>query len=386
MKSVYQTNPQSLAGAGASSKSAPRHTCHIECPACIEANLELLKFDSDFSRLLFREASALYLELRKQSHKLKPGTHSTDAQYGEMLGRFFNELRLCDITPGHIRSYQLSRPENTGEVWGGKAGNSIVNHEISYLSRVLKHAKLWAKIQPYYFPLPLDAWSPREILSEDDELDFFSHAASTPGAQLAYWIACITNNTSAVGCELRGLRLRHVYLRGADEISEIYIPPEAVKNISRPRTISLNRTARWAVEQCYKRAIKLGSCEAEHYLFPFREKRGVYDPRRPAGKTFHRKSWAKLRSATGQAKVTPYTFRHQFLTRLIENDVNPETIREIAGHRPNSKMLAWYSHTRKRVKYEAVMAVELDKLKRDRQEPRETEIAIPGPVKSRRSA
>ena len=360
-----------MAGREVRSSKGPAHTAdHIGCPACLEANLELLQFDSDFSRMLFREASPIYLRLRKQSYRLKPGTHSTDEQYAEMLGRFFGALRLSDITPGHIRSYQLDRQENKGNVWGHTCGASVINHEISYLSRVLKHAKLWPKIQPYYFPLPIDPWSPREILSEEDEQEFFSRVASDPTAQLAYWVACITNNTGAVGCELRGLRLKHIFLRPKGEISEIYVPPDAVKNISRPRKIALNRTARWAVEQCYKRALLLGACEEDHYLFPFRKKRNKYDPTKPAGKTFLRKSWARLRAVTGEAKVTPYTFRHQFLTRLIENNVNPETIREIAGHRPNSKMLEWYSHIRREVKYEAVMAVELDELKKAKQGPR----------------
>ena len=331
--------------------------------------MDLLKFDSDFSRLPFRDASTIYLELRKQSYRLKPGTHATDEQYAGTLGCFYDALRLCDITAGHVRSYQMARQANAGGAWGHPAHASIINHEISYLSRVLKHAKLWAKIQPYYFRLPVEPWSPREILSEEDEFEFFSHAASDPGAQLAYWVACITNNTSAVGCELRGMRLKNVFLNPPGEISEIYVPADAVKNISRPRKIALNRTARWAVEQCYKRALRLGCCHEDHYLFPFREKRNRYDPTRPAGKTFLRKSWAALRKATGQAKVTPYTFRHQFLTRLIENGVNPETIREIAGHRPNSKMLEWYSHIRRQVKYDAVMAIELDELKRAKQGP-----------------
>ena len=166
------------------------------------------------------------------------------------------------------------------------------------------------------------------------------------------------------------LRLKHIALRGPDEISEISIPPDAVKNISRPRKIALNRTARWAVEQCYKRALRLGSVEDEHFLFPFREKRNTYVPTQRAGKTFLRKSWAALRKGTGQANVTPYTFRHQFITRLIENGTDPETIREIVGHRPNSKMFELYSHMRSRVKYAAVMAIELDEIKKAKQGPR----------------
>ena len=92
-------------------------------------------------------------------------------------------------------------------------------------------------------------------------------------AELAYCVATITNNTTASGVELRGLRLENVYLRPAGEISEIYIPPEACKNTHRPRKIALNEVAKWAVSKVYQRAIKLGSTKPEHYLFPIRVKR-----------------------------------------------------------------------------------------------------------------
>ena len=352
----------------AQSHSGLAHTLgHIDCPACFGANMQLIALDSDFSRLPFSRASEGWIDLRKSGH-FKPGTIDTDGQFVRALNRFFGALRLCDITAGHIRSYQLARAQNAGNAWKRPAANSKINHEISCLARILKHSNLWAKIQSYYFPLPVASWSPRGVLSEEDEQELFQHAASDPQAQLAYWVACITNNTTAVGCELRGLRLKHVFLREGKEISEIYVPADAVKNSSRPRKIALNRTARWAVEQCYKRALHLGACEPDHYLFPFREKRGVYDPKRPAGKTFLRKSWAKLREVSGQATITPYTFRHQCITRLLENGVQPETVRAIAGH-VTPQMMEYYSHQRCETKYAAVMAIELDEIKRSRQGP-----------------
>ena len=132
------------------------------------------------------------------------------------------------------------------------------------------------------------------MLTEEDEQELFSKAASHPEAALAYWVACITNNTTASGLELRGLRLKKIMLRDK-EISEIYVPAEACKNTSRPRKIALNRTARWAVEQCYKRALSIGSCMPDHYLFPFRINRNTWDPARPASRWYLRKSWDKLR-------------------------------------------------------------------------------------------
>jgi integrase len=296
-------------------------------------------------------------------------------------------MRLCDINPGNLREYQLARASNTLSIngrethpWKRAAGHSIINHEISALGQILKHCKLWEKLQPYYSPEGIPKWSPRDILSEEDEEDLFSKAASHPEAALAYWVACITNNTTAAGCELRGLRLKNIFLRDKDDISEIYIPEDAVKNNSRPRKIALNRTARWAVEQCYKRALANGSTHPEHYLFSFRLNRvkkgqrasvgnAKYDPARPATRWFLRKSWDKLRKATGFQNLNPHDLRHQCITRLLENGVEPETVRAIAGH-VTEQMMQYYSHHRRQTKYDAVMAIELNKKDRIKPGPR----------------
>lgn len=331
--------------------------------------------DQDFTRLTFAQAAPVWMELRKRGH-LKGRTHETNLQYIDALGRFFTEMRLCDITAGHIRAYQIARAANRIEgedgaastPWAHTAGHSIINHELSCLSQILKHAKLWPRLQAYYFPLAIPKWSPRDVLTMEDEEALFSKAASHPEAALAYWVACITNNTTAAGCELRGLKLKHLFLRQGKEISEIYIPPEAVKNSSRPRKIALNRTARWAVEQVYKRALACGSCQPEHYLFPFWIKRNTWDATRPASRWFLRKSWDKLRACTGLTNLNPHDLRHQCITRLLENGAMPETVRAIAGH-VTEEMMQYYSHIRREAKYDAVMAIELDEQRRAKRGP-----------------
>jgi integrase len=339
---------------------------HIDCPACQAANEALQVNSADLAGMLFSEASGLWMRLRAQSDHLRPRTHETTQGYLDALSKFFGRLRLRDITPGHIRGYQIARLHNlvraSGEdlhPWQHEAGHSIINHELSVVGQMLTQCRLWHRIKPYYFPLGMPTWSPREILSEEQEEDLWRVASKHPEASLAYWVAAITNNTSAAGIELRGLRLKNVFLRGRED-SEIFIPPDSVKNTSRPRKISLNDTAIWAIGECYKRAIRLGACEPEHYLFPFRTKRNCYDPTRPPSRWFLRKSWDKLRAATGFVDLNPHDLRHHCITRLLENDQNPETVIAIAGH-VNRKMLEYYAHQRRRVKYAAVMAIESKK-------------------------
>jgi integrase len=343
---------------------APDHTPdHLGCPACLAANREIEGVRTHFARLPFPDAARRWMMLRAQSMSLKPSTHTSTLGYLNALNQFFEALCLSDITPGHIRAYQLARIHNSIRIrneekhpWHHPAGHSLVNHEISVLAQMLTHCRLWHRLQPFYFPLPVKNWSPRTILTEAEEERLFSAAAGHPEAELAYWVAVITNNTTASGMELRGLRLRHLLLPG-EGIAEIYIPPDAVKNNSRPRKIALNAEARWAIEECVKRAIRLGATEPDHYLFPFRAKRNTFDPTRSATRSWLRKSWGRLRKVTGFPNIRPHDLRHHCITRLLENDVNPETVIAIAGH-VSRKMLDYYAHQRTRVKYAAVVAIE----------------------------
>ena len=343
---------------------ASEHTPdHADCPACQAANRALVADNLDLASMIFPDAGRSWMLLREQSPALRIRTHETTQGYVDALGNFFGLIRLCDITPGHLRGYQIARLHNSVRSggkdlhpWKHQAGHSIINHELSVMGQMLTHCRLWHRIKPYYFPLSMPGWSPREILSEEDEEKLWLIASKHPEAALAYWVATITNNTTASGIELRGLRLKNVFL-SAEEISEIYIPEDSVKNNSRPRKIALNSTAKWAIEECYKRALKLGSFEPDHYLFPFRTKRNTWDPDRPPSRWFLRNSWNKLRLATGFTELNPHDLRHNCITRLLENDVNENTVIAIAGH-VNKKMMEYYAHHRRRVKYAAVMAIE----------------------------
>lgn len=328
-----------------------------------------------FANLPFQEAALQWMEMRKQRPRLKPRTHESTAGYLDALSKFFTGMRLREISAGALREYQLARTANAITIrrdgasvvehpWRRPAGHSVINHELCVMAMMLRHAGLWERLRPYYSPLAVPSWSPREILTEEQEKHLFAAAAGDREAQLAYWIAAITNNTTAAGSELRGLRLQDVYLRepqierGIDqEPSEIYIPAHAVKNESRPRRIALNSTARWAVEQCYRRALALGSTRPEDYLFPFRVGPHHYDPTRPASRWFLRKSWDRLRAITGLAELCPHDLRHQCITRMLEAGVAPETVRAVAGH-VTEAMMQYYSHIRRQAKYSAVMAIE----------------------------
>jgi len=338
---------------------------HISCPACKAANKALQLTGAELAAMPFDDAASAWMLLRRQSAGLRERTHEATLGHLNALGKFFRRLRLVDITPGHVRAYQIARLNNAMRIegkelhpWYCVPKHSLINHEIATLGLMMKFASLWHRIKPYYSPLPVNRWSPRDVLSIEQEEALFKSLPRRPEAALAYWVAAITSNTTASGMELRGLRLKNLFL--TDVIAEIYVPEDSVKNDSRPRKIALNTQARWAVGECLKRAIRLGATDPEHFLFPFRLKRNLYDPTRPASRFFLRKSWVKLQAATGLVNLKPHDLRHQCITAMLENGVNPETVTAIAGH-VGRKMLEYYSHHRKQVKYAAVMTLEAKK-------------------------
>ena len=339
---------------------AQQHTIdHVNCPACEAADYALRGVEKDLAKMTFREASSHWIALRKMDEVLKSRTHEADKTYINALMKFFANIRLCDITPGHVRAYQSARTMNVLMIgddvtnpWAKGCKPGTVNHELSVLAQMLTHCKLWHRIKPFYFLLKTPRWSPRVIMTRQEEDIFWSRAMLDPDAALAYWVGTITANTTAAGIELRGLRLGNLHLPDSG-IAEIYIPEDSVKNNSRPRKISLNTSARWGVEQCLKRALYLGSSDPAHYLFPFRVKRNNFDPTRPASRSFLRKPWDRLRAVTGFPHLTPHDLRHHCITRLLENGVEPETVRAIAGH-VTEKMTAYYAHHRAEVRLSAV--------------------------------
>jgi len=110
-------------------------------------------------------------------------------------------------------------------------------------------------------------------------------------------------------------------------------------------------------ERALDRAAKLGSVDPEHYVFPFRVRRGEFDPTRPASSSFLRKQFDELRTAAGLPWLRPHDLRHQAITELLENGVPEETVMSMAGH-VSSQMMRHYSHTRIKAKTEAVLALE----------------------------
>lgn len=290
--------------------------------------------------LLFSQAAENWLETRRPYIGVR--TQADYSNYIKTLGSFFGEMRLPEIDADHIRAYQKMRM--------ARAGASAINHECSVLQQMLKRIGHWATIQSDYQPLKLPKESPHRALSVEEEDRLYRIGASNPNWDVAFCAFVISINTTAGPGEIRHVRLMDINF----EERYFRIQPEGAKRDSRIRVLPLNEAALDAIGYLYRRAGDLGSCKPEHYLLPFRLKRGTYDPTRPC------KGWRtalKEMLTAADIQISAYSFRHHAITKLLENpDISEKTVESIAGH-VSEKMKNRYAHIRLDVKREAVEAL-----------------------------
>jgi integrase len=230
------------------------------------------------------------------------------------------------------------------------AGASLINHELGALAQVLDLAGLWHPINQYYERIPEKSWSPPKVMTQEEEARFIRLGSRNQGWKTALNSAVTTGNTTIHGCELRNLRLENLRLT---QLPPMILVPTTVKNRNRVRSVPLNDTAFAAVQELLALARERGSCKPQHYLIPFRLKKGLYDPTRPASSCFIRRAFRSIAKASDLPWVTPSTFRHQAITKLLENGAPDETVRAIAGH-GTEKAMKYYSHIRIEAKKQAV--------------------------------
>ena len=289
---------------------------------------------------LLENAGRFFLE--KQRERCRAKTVECCESNLRRLVEFFGNIPLKQFTIAHFEHYQSVR--------GGRCGPSTVNHELNVLSRILRRVDLWFQIKNYA-PLKDPEWKKPKIFTAEEEERIFRALRMNPNLELANIAFSLTRNTTASGCELRGLRLKHLELDAKPP--RIHIPPDSVKNNTRPRTIPLNEDALAACKLALERASKMGSHYAEDYLFPLCIDRATWDPKRPASRSWLRKQVVLLREVTGVDHINPHTFRHLAVTELLERGAPEQTVIALAGW-VGRRMVETYSHTRMEAKADAV--------------------------------
>ncbi len=307
------------------------------------ARILAMQSPHDLQIMPFELAAQIWLDHHKE--EISERTFKDYEFYIRSLSKKFKGMLLSQIHIGHILEYRKDRQKSAG-AW-------CINHEITTLKQIMEMAGLWDLVGKHYKPMRIQASSKPRVLSPEDEEKFFRVVAENPDWSVAYWACSLTNNTSAFGAELRFLQLKHLFLDQTPPM--IHIPDLRAKNEFRARAIPLNSVALKQVKRLLARANRIGSLKPDHYLFPFRIKKGEYDINRPASAFFIRSAFRSMRAVLGPeySWLTPRCFRSQCFTKLFESGAPDETIISIGGHAA-IKMSRYYSRIRIHAKADAL--------------------------------
>ena len=335
--------------------SKERRTCYLFDTAEFQRRAEkvrttVMSHSLDLKALPFPEAAEIWLEQKRMYNR-----ESTLVCYRDYLKRLvtYFTMPLSEIHIGHVMEYQSQMK--------GRYHPDSVNKDINVLSQIMRKAGIWAPIKEHYHPLPKPDVDPPKVLSDYEETRFFEFASKHEGTWLAYWVASLTNNTTASGKELRMMQLKDVDM---NKDFPVFRVPKNMKNPNRPREIPLNERGAEMMRRILARAYKMGATKPEHYVFPFRDRRTKrFDPTRPATQSWLKGQWNKLIDDAMKARIIPFrvkpdNLRHQAITKLLDSGVPIETVRELAGHGVDSVITRTYYHARRERLREAVTRIQ----------------------------
>lgn len=325
------------------------------CPACDAEKAEILR-TTDLKDLKFSDAAVVCLEDEIKFTAIAAQTHEDHETFTKRLNKFFGELLLKDIHPGHIRSYQKERAQT--------AGAELINHEVSWLSHVLDKAGLWKELKPHVNRLKVEKSKRGIALTQEQRECVLVCAASNPRWWVAYLCTLLLANVPS-GCgEIRKVKVGDVDLK-----NKVFRIDEGAKNNYRNRRIPMTETIFWIFSQLTDRYLKI--CERQnetpapgHYILPFLQtaaRRGKtvvaqgmqsYDLNRPmAG---YRRAWDSLREKAGVPNMRIYDWRHTKATEFMEDpETSDHTIEELMGQGTKA-MKEQYRHIRDSAKLDAL--------------------------------
>lgn len=315
----------------------------------VEASDGKLTHNSNsLARQPFESAADDYVTARKL--ELATASQAKEKQLLVRLRAYFKQQPLKSITAKQITDYRSWRADQG-------VGPATLNAELGILRRVLKRARLWARVADDIRPLKEPVTIGR-ALAEEDKQRLLRTAVMRPEWETAYLAAILCLNTTARGCELKGLQWRDVDLFARS------LTIRKSKTAAGERVVPLTDVSVSALARLRRRAEGFSTVEPSHYVFAafipkftFSGKRVVdynvtgFDPTR------HVKSWRTAwRTLTKKAGLPGFRFhdlRHCAITQLAENGTSDSTIMAIAGH-VSRRMLERYSHVRMEAKRNAM--------------------------------
>lgn len=311
----------------------------------------LTQTSTSLARQPFGRAADDYVTARKL--ELAPASRAKEKQLLVQLRAYFKQEPLKSITAKRITEYRAWRAQQ-------KVGPATLNAELGILRRVMKRARVWARVADDIRPLREPSTIGKAI-TEEEKQRLLKTAVMRPEWETAYLASILCLNTTARGCELKGLQWWDVNLFAKT------LTIRKSKTAAGERVVPLTDVAASALARLRRRAEGFGPVEPSHYVFAafvpkftFSGKRVVdynlagFDPTR------HVKSWRTAwRTLTKKAGLPGFRFhdlRHCAITQLAENGTSDSTIMAIAGH-VSRRMLERYSHVRMEAKRTAMEAL-----------------------------
>ena len=323
---------------------------------------KLHQTSTTLARQAFGLAADDYVTARKL--ELAPASQAKEKQLLVQLRAYFKQDPLKTITAKRITDYRAWRASQTVEKKRGGtlqviqcAGPATLNAELGILRRILKRAKLWARVADDIRPLKEPSTIGR-ALTEDDKQRLLKTAVMRPEWETAYLAAILCLNTTSRGCELKGLRWSDV------DLFERTLTVRKSKTDAGVRAIPLTDVACSVLARLRTRAESFGPVEPGHYVFASYGTRMTFNDTAIVGSkmvafdpTKHVNSWRTAwRTLTKKAGLPGFRFhdlRHCAITSLAESGASDSTIMAIAGH-VSRRMLERYSHVRMEAKRKAV--------------------------------
>jgi len=334
---------------------------HLHCQACLESqSLFATPLSASMS---FSQAADCFLESRKapvsrgRVQYVSPRTLRDYEYYLKTLNVFFGQLPLNQIHLGHFVEYERRRAVGDGftRVIGNRkggeripspAGANKIRSEIALAQRILRRAGCWTEdMKENYLPLQQTDSDVPKALSPDEEDRFLAVAGMSPRWEVVCWYSMVALHTTFSSDEMRTIRIGDINLHA----QTIKVNSRYGKNKFRRRTVAIEDAGcAMALGRLIERSTDLGGGKFEHFLFPFRVKRGEWDHERPMGETGLRKPFQEVRDAAGVPWFRLNGWRHTAITRLAEIGTPIAVIMDRSGHL-TWKMSQHYTHISEQV-------------------------------------
>ncbi|MGA9567696.1 MAG: tyrosine-type recombinase/integrase [Candidatus Korobacteraceae bacterium] len=312
---------------------------------------KLTQNSTTLARQPFGQAADDYVSARKL--ELAIASQAKEKQLLVQLRAYFKQEPLKAISAKRITDYRTWRAEQG-------VGPATLNAELGILRRVMKRARLWARVADDIRPLKEPSTIGR-ALTEDDKQRLLKTAVMRPEWETAYLAAILCLNTTARGCELKALQWSDVDLFART------LTIRTSKTAAGERVVPLTDVATSALARLRRRAESFGPVLPSHHIFAAFVPKFTFSGKKVVGynvtefdPTTHVKSWRSAwRTLTKKAGLPGFRFhdlRHCAITQLADGGTSDSTIMAIAGH-VSRRMLERYSHVRMEAKRNAMEAL-----------------------------